>query len=70
MKPIERIRKEVFDLTQAAFAEVAGVTQPTVSRWENGEWEPNLDELENIRKAAQARGIHWEDSWFFERAAE
>lgn len=66
MLPIAHIRQNVFGLTQAAFAVIAGVTQATVSRWENAEWEPNRDELARIRLAARQRGIDWNDAWFFE----
>lgn len=66
MQPITHIRKNVFGLTQAAFAEVAGTTQATVSRWENGEFEPNRDDLERIRSAARERQLAWDDSLFFE----
>lgn len=66
MLPIAHIRSQVFKLSQAAFAEVAGVKQPTVSRWERGEFEPNRDDLERIRRAALDRGLPWDDSWFFE----
>lgn len=66
MSAIERIRKDVFSLSQAAFAEVAGVTQATVSRWEAGEFEPNRDQLERIRDAALRDGKDWDDKWFFE----
>jgi transcriptional regulator with XRE-family HTH domain len=69
MKPVEHIRKSVFGLSQEAFAEVAGVSQPTVSRWETGEFEPNRDELPRIRDAARGRGIEWDDRWFFEAPA-
>lgn len=66
MRPVEHIRKSVFRLSQHAFAEVAGVSQATVSRWENGEFEPNRDELQRIRDAARDNGITWDDRWFFE----
>lgn len=67
MNVIKHIRARVFDdITQAAFAEVAGVTQATVSRWENGEFEPNRDDLDRIRRAAMEQGKTWEDRWFFE----
>lgn len=66
MLPVEHIRRNVLRMSQAAFAEVAGVSQATVSRWESGEWEPNRNELEQIRAAAIARGVPWKDSWFFE----
>lgn len=64
--PIAHIRSGVFGLSQAEFAKLAGVTQPTVSRWERGEFEPNRDELERIRTAARTLKIDWDDSWFFE----
>lgn len=65
MRPIAHIRQNVFKLPQSAFAEISGVTQATVSRWETGEFEPNRDELQRIRDEAQSRGIPWDDSWFF-----
>lgn len=68
MNPITRIRKVVLDMTQAQFAVAAGVSQPTVSRWETGELSPSLDEMRCIRELAQARGIGWDDSWLFEAA--
>ena len=66
MSKIGRIRTEVFQLNQAAFATVAGVSQATVSRWESGKWEPNRDELERIRQRAIADGKLWNDAWFFD----
>jgi hypothetical protein len=66
MHPIEHIRKRVLGLNQAAFAVIAGVTQATVSRWESGELEPGREELGRIRDEARARGIAWDDRWFFE----
>lgn len=66
MSTIARIRNEVFKVNQAAFAEIAGVTQPTVSRWEHGYWEPSREELERIRSEAMNRGLEWDDSWLFD----
>lgn len=66
MTPIAYIRTKVFDLRQTPFAEVAGTTQATVSRWENGELEPSRDNLDRIRGAALERGLPWDDRWFFE----
>lgn len=66
MHPIEHIRKNVLDITQGAFAEITGVTQATVSRWESRELEPSLGELDRIRAEVKARGLPWDDSWFFE----
>lgn len=65
MRPIAYIRQNVFQVSQASFAAIAGVTQATVSRWENGEFEPNRNELERIRSAACESGKPWDDSWFF-----
>lgn len=70
MTPIAHIRSRVFKASQAEFASIAGVSQPTVSRWERGEWEPNRDELERIRSAAQDRRLNWDDKWFFESPPE
>lgn len=65
-KPITHIRTKVFGCpTQQPFAEIIGVAQPTVSRWENGV-AMDLASMEKIREAAQRRGIAWDDRWFFE----
>lgn len=65
MSSIVHIRKNVFRVTQSEFAALAGVTQPTVSRWENGV-APSLEEMQSIRRAATDRGIDWDDRLFFE----
>jgi transcriptional regulator with XRE-family HTH domain len=69
MNAVEFIRTKIFKLKQAPFAEIACVSQPTVSRWEQGECvgsEPNREEMERIRNAAIDRGLEWNDSWFFQ----
>jgi transcriptional regulator with XRE-family HTH domain len=67
MNAVEYIRTRIFQLKQAPFAEVAGVSQPTVSRWEREPGsEPNRDEMERIRSAAISRRLPWDDSWFFQ----
>lgn len=66
MRPIEHIRRNVLRLSQVEMAELIGVTQPTVSRWENGEFEPSMAAMEIIRATARARKIRWSDRWFFE----
>ena len=68
MGPIAHIRKHILGATQTAFAQIAGVTQATVSRWERGELEPSREEMARIRSAAHERGIAWDDRWFFEPA--
>jgi transcriptional regulator with XRE-family HTH domain len=65
MLPIAFIRNSVFQTTQREFAELAGTSQATVSRWEQGELAPDVANLERIRHAAQARNLEWDDSWFF-----
>jgi len=65
MNALKNIRKNIFRVTQAEFAVVAGVTQATVSRWENGV-APSLEEMQAIRSAASEREIHWTDALFFE----
>lgn len=66
MHPIEHIRKNILGITQGALAAITGVTQATVSRWEAGELEPGRGEMERIRATARARGLAWDDRWFFE----
>ena len=66
MRQIEHIRKNIFDVSQSAFAEIAGTTQASVSRWENGAQEPSHSEMMKIRAEALERGLNWEDRWFFE----
>ena len=71
MSAIRHIRRNVFRSTQAEFAILAGVTQATVSRWEdedNGA-APSLEEMRAIRRAANERGLDWDDTWFFEAPA-
>jgi transcriptional regulator with XRE-family HTH domain len=65
MSTLRFIRQKVFGLTQSEFAEVAGVTQASVSRWENGV-SPSHREMQAIRESASARGLNWNDKWFFE----
>lgn len=48
MNAIKRIRTEVLKVTQEDFASAARVTQPTVSRWENNDGCPSLDEIKRI----------------------
>lgn len=64
MNTLKHIRKNVFKATQAEFAAIAGVTQASVSRWENGV-APSLDEMRTIRNAAEERGLAWDDALFF-----
>ncbi len=51
-------------------AGIAKTTQPTISRWENGELEPDREQMKLIRDEALARGREWNDRWFFELPEE
>ncbi len=65
MSTMKHIRKNIFKVNQAEFSSLAGVTQATVSRWENG-GAPSLEEMKAIRLAAEERDIEWDDRFFFE----
>lgn len=65
MNSIQHIRKSIFVASQSEFAALAGVTQPTVSRWEAGSSEPTRAELDLIRSEAFRRGLAWDDGLFF-----
>jgi DNA-binding transcriptional regulator YiaG len=66
MRPIEHIRRNIFNVSQQVFAKIAGTTQSTVSRWESGELNVTDAEMRRIRQAARRRKLAWQDSWFFE----
>lgn len=68
MNAFERIRRMHLGLSQAALAEIAGVDQSTVSRWEAGHASPSFWQLLAIRDHAREKAIEWSDSWFFEDA--
>lgn len=67
MNAIHQVRKHVFGVTQQQFAEIAGVQQSMVSRWENGQSAPTLEEMNRIRAAAAIRKLKrkWRDDLFF-----
>lgn len=72
MNWLKRIRCEVFRITQAEMASIAGVRQATVSRWEAGITGPSLRHIRRIRNEARKRKLRWDDRFLFvegERAA-
>lgn len=66
MNALKHIRKNLFQAKQQEFAQIAGVQQSTVSRWENGSGAPTLEEMQRIRSAALAAGLVWDDRLFFD----
>jgi transcriptional regulator with XRE-family HTH domain len=65
MNAWQTIRVKVFRCSQIEMAEIAGVRQSTISRWENGLLVPEHTALKHIRNEAARRGIVWDDKWFF-----
>lgn len=65
---MQRIRKTLLGISQVEMASIAATSQTTVSRWERGELLPDLGQMARIREEAQARGIDWNDSFFFDGA--
>lgn len=48
-----RTARENANLTQAQLAELLGVEQPTVSRWERDDYQPSLRWLAEIARATE-----------------
>lgn len=65
MNAWQTIREKVFKCSQHEMAQIARVTQPTISKWENGLQVPLSTALKHIRTEAARRGIPWDDKWFF-----
>lgn len=72
MRRIEAIRRKVLKVTQAEMADIAGVKQATISRWEEGKFTPSLSYIMAIKAAvadrAEAAGFAspWKDEWLVE----
>jgi transcriptional regulator with XRE-family HTH domain len=65
MNPIRFIRTRIFRLNQAEFGRMAGLSQPAVSRIENGEQSPSLEDVARIRAEAKRQALSWDDAWLF-----
>lgn len=66
MNAITNIRKNLFAMSQTAFADMLGVTQPVVSDMERT-GRVSIRHQQTIRDEAVKRGIeNWSDSLFFE----
>lgn len=70
MNPLLHIRKNVLKVSQAEMAAIAATSQPTVSRWERGDLEPDRDQMKRIRARAAEMGAAWSDELFFVAPAE
>jgi len=46
------------ELTQAQLAEMSGIDQADISKWERGVYHPTIDSL---RRLATALGVPWKD---------
>ncbi|MBI1201470.1 MAG: helix-turn-helix domain-containing protein [Rhodopseudomonas sp.] len=66
MTPLLHIRRHVLKVTQKEMAAIAGVKQPTISRWERGIRQPALIHLSRIRSEAKRRRIKWNDRILFD----
>lgn len=63
--PMGFIRTYVFAVSQRTFADLLGVTQPAVSKWEvKGSCE--YETMCSIRDIASRLKLDWDDSFFFE----
>ncbi|ACF01863.1 hypothetical protein Rpal_3361 [Rhodopseudomonas palustris TIE-1] len=70
MIKVRDIRTKVFKVTQAEMAGIAGVQQPTISRWESSTSRVPAVALAKIREEAKARGLRWDDRWAFGGAVQ
>lgn len=55
--------RKVFGATQTQLAEIAGVSESTVSRWESGKWEPGHYEILRIEHFARTFGLPLRADW-------
>ncbi len=54
--------RAILNLSQAALAELLGVSFTSVNRWENGKYEPTRLVKEKIRLICQENSIQMEES--------
>lgn len=65
--PARFIRERVFGVpTQKEFAELLGVKQASISRWETGENGPSKAAIARMKALAERRRIKWDYKWVFE----
>lgn len=65
--PMRFLRETLLGVpNQYIFADMVGVKQATVSRWETGEFRPSAPVMKRIEAIADKRGITLDYKWFFE----
>lgn len=65
--PAKFIRTKIFDIpSQAAFAELLGLTQSAIARWETGARGISAKHKDAILALATKRGVDFQYSYFFE----
>jgi transcriptional regulator with XRE-family HTH domain len=64
------LRETVLGVTQVEMARITGASQATVSRWERGEQNPDVQHVAKVREAAIGRNVPWDDTWVFEVPSE
>ncbi|WP_422363151.1 helix-turn-helix domain-containing protein [Pyruvatibacter mobilis] len=69
LTPPRYIREHVFGMTQLAFAQMVGVTQPMVSRYEKRGTFP-AEVQRTVLDHARLLNKRFEPAWFFEVPAE
>ncbi len=62
---IQKIRCEIFGVTQVEMADILGTSQATISRWEAGIGEPSLNHIQRVRAEALRRQLEWDDRLLF-----
>lgn len=62
-----RFIRNLLEMTQTEFGELAGVHQLTVTRWENGVYAPNKDNVARIRKALGEEALAKIDAFIYEQ---
>lgn len=69
-RQIEKIRRDVFRMSQGDFARATGLSNDKVCKLESGSRRLTYADMFAIRTAARAGRIAWDDMWFFEPVTE
>ena len=66
LTPPSFVRRLVFGMTQAVYAEALGLRQGTVSKWESAGKFTSVEAMERVRALGEAQKIKFNDTWLFE----